>query len=110
MEELFDEDLKEVMGEMYEGGESAGKMPEMKRCHRFEKNEPVPAAFEPAPFDAEFMKRLTGCAKWSMCCGGVAALLWWFQMNDLMEIQASYPCILACALLAGYGVGKNVVK
>lgn len=104
--EMFDEDLKGVMGEMYEDGESVGKMPEMKRRPRFEKQEGA----APAGFDDEFMKRLTGCAKWSMTCGGIAALLWWFQMNDLMAIEASYPCILACALLAGYGVGKNVVK
>ena len=54
--------------------------------------------------------RLVGCVKWMGICGGISMLLWWFQINDLMAMQAAYPCIVACGILGGFGVGKNAVK
>ena len=55
-------------------------------------------------------ERLLGCTKWAGICGGISMLLWWFQVNDLMAIQAAYPCIVACGILGGFGVGKNAMK
>lgn len=89
--------------------------------------EPVSAPAEPVKEDRpvvvekeempEFMRKkrnyvdcIAGCAKWMGLCGGIAMLLWWFQINSLMALEAAYPCILACGVLGGYGVGKSVVK
>lgn len=54
--------------------------------------------------------RLIGCAKWALICGGIAMLLWWFQINDLMAMKAAYPCICACGVLGGFGVGKHAMR
>lgn len=54
--------------------------------------------------------QLKGCAKWVTVCGGISALLLFFQANELMAIQAAFPCICACMTLAGYGVGKHTAE
>lgn len=54
--------------------------------------------------------RLVGCVKWMGICGGISMLLWWFQINDLMAMQAAYPCILLCGILGGFGVGMHVKR
>lgn len=113
--DMFDEDLKEVMGDRYDDGETPTAMPVME-CKAAPK--PVPQKCEPVdaqyiPFhkaERGFLERLRGCAAWGCVCGGISMLLWWFQVNDLMAMEASYPCILVCALLAGFGVGKNIKK
>ena len=103
--EMFDDDLKGLLGDIYDDGETVAEMPVIERKPRAEQKE----AIRSVKFDGESMKRLKSGMVWSLVCGGIAMLLWWFQLNDLMDIRASYPCILACALLAGYGVGKNVM-
>ena len=57
-----------------------------------------------------YMDRIAGCVKWMFPCGGIAILLWWFQINDLMAMQAAYPCILACSIVGAFGTGINVKK
>lgn len=54
-----------------------------------------------------FMDKLMGCATWAMICGGIAMLLWWFEINGLMAQVAAFPCIVVCSILAGLGVGWN---
>lgn len=56
------------------------------------------------------LDQLKGCAKWVTVCGGISALLLFFQTNELMAIQAAFPCICACMTLAGYGVGKHTAE
>lgn len=112
---MFDEDLKEVMGDRYDDGETPAEMPAMERPAA---QKPAPRKFDPVdaqyvPFhktERGLLERLRGCAAWGCVCGGISMLLWWFQVNGLMAIEASYPCILVCALLAGFGVGKNIRK
>ena len=62
---------------------------------------------QPAP---EWHRRLKGCAKWVAVCGGIGALLLFFQQNDLMAVEAAFPCICACMTLVGYGVGKHTAE
>ena len=113
--ELFDKDLKEVMGGRYDDGDTPTEMPVMECKHKPQaekKPDPAPVAeFNPFPKAApSFMDRLTSCATWACVCGGISMLLWWFQINDLMAMEAAFPCILVCTLLAGYGVGTNIRK
>lgn len=51
--------------------------------------------------------RLLGCMKWAGICGGISMLLWYFWVNDLMAMEAAYPCILASAIIGGIGVGRS---
>lgn len=53
------------------------------------------------------MGRVAGCAKWIGICGGISMLLWCFWVNDLMAMEAAYPCILASAVIGGIGVGRS---
>lgn len=105
MDEIFDEGLMEIMGERYDGGDDPVRMPVMERKEAPNKQE---VTFTPA--ERKAMARLGNMTKWVCICGGISMLMWWFLTNDLMAMEAAYPCIVGCALLAGFGVGKNVVK
>lgn len=113
--DMFDDDLKCVMGNRYDDGETPAEMPAMERPAAqkpvSQKLDPVEAQYIPfRKAERGFLDRLRGCAVWSCICGSISMLLWWFQVNDLMAMEASYPCILVCTLLAGFGVGKNIKK
>ena len=54
-----------------------------------------------------FLENLASCAVWTGVCGGIAMLLWWFEINNLMAQVAAFPCIVVCSILAGLGVGWN---
>ena len=105
MDEIFDEGLMEIMGERYDGGDDPVQMPVMERKVAQNKQD---VTFTPA--ERKAIARLANMTKWVGICGGISMLMWWFLTNDLMAMEAAYPCIVGCALLAGFGVGKNVVK
>lgn len=113
--ELFDAELKNIMGARYDDGDTPKQMPvmECKPKPQAEKK-PAPAPVEEfVPFikkEPSMTERLANAAVWCVICGGISMLMWWFQINDLMALKASYPCILVCVLLAGFGVGKNIKK
>ena len=58
----------------------------------------------------DIMDRLKSCATWGMICGGIAMLMWWFEVNGLMAMEAAYPCILGCAAVGSFGIGANFHK
>ena len=116
-EELFDEGLKAIMGDRYDDGEIPTAMPVLEIKERKVQKAPKAEAvmeeeelFEFTQKERDAMARRASMAKWVMVCGGISMLMWWFQNNGLMAMEATYPCIVGCALLSGYGVGKNVVK
>lgn len=74
------------------------------------KHEAMDAKYEPMEKKHSDMDRIVDMTKWVCICGGISMLLWWFENNGLMELEAAYPCIVGCALLAGFGVGKNLVR
>ena len=107
-DELMDEELAGMVS--YTDETVPAEMPRMEQKPKAEKKT---VASEYAPFPERkrgSMDRVKGCATWFGICGGISMLLWWFQVNDLMAMQAAYPCIVACGILGGFGVGKNVVK
>lgn len=117
MADMFDDDLKALMGDRYEEEDAPNQMPAMERKPQpmpqtQQKKPAAPAeAFNPFPKPApNFMDRLTNAAVWCGICGGISTLLWWFQINGLMAMEAAFPCIVVCALLAGFGAGKNLVR
>ena len=71
----------------------------------------VNAKWEPVPKHIPQWRRTAkGCAKWVVVCGGISALLLFFKANELMAIQAAFPCICVCMALGGYGVGKHTTE
>ena len=111
--DLFDEDLKEIMGDRYDDGETPTEMPVME-CKKAapqpipQKREAVDAQYVPFPKkERNFMDRLKSCTAWSGICGAISMLMWWFEVNGLMAMEAAYPCILGCAIIGAFGVGIN---
>ena len=115
-EEIFDEELQ-AMGIPFEDETAPREMPHMEqskhedasKCESREgPGEAKDTCYAPV-YNARRNagKHLIGCVKWAGICGGISMLLWWFQVNDLMAIQAAYPCIVACGVLGGFGVGMH---
>lgn len=111
--DMFDDDLMQVLGVRYDDGDTTKEMPVMER-KTIRENQAKPTKLvekTECPFPKPpkvFMDKLMGCATWAMVCGGIAMLLWWFEINGLMAHVAAFPCIVVCCLLAGFGVGKNI--
>ena len=105
MDEIFDEGLMEIMGERYDGGDDPVQMPVMDRKVAQNKQE---VTFTPA--ERKAMARLGNMTKWVGICGGISMLMWWFWVNDLMAMEAAYPCILACGVIGAFGAGMNFRK
>lgn len=111
-EEVFDEELcgmvkfeDETKAEhtektMATENKKAEAKPKKKR------NEPIDAEYEPIAnswLDSPEIR----CIKWFVFFAGVEYIVfYWFQTGQ-MELSAAMPSMIACALLAGIGVGKN---
>lgn len=52
--------------------------------------------------------RLLDMTKWLGICGGICMLLWWFEVNGQMDMEAAYPCILLSAMIGSGGVVWSV--
>ena len=67
------------------------------------------ASFEVLPQKKRsVIDKLYDMAKWLCVCGGISMLLWWFNVNGLMAMEAAYPCILACAVIGTAGATWSV--
>ena len=70
------------------------------------KDEAMDAAYAVIPAKRRgLLDRLWDMTKWLGICGGICMLLWWFEVNGLMAMEAAYPCILATAMI---GTGGTV--
>lgn len=72
------------------------------------KLKPRDAEWEPAPHETTHMEKLKGCAKSALLFGGLSLMFFYFQQSGQMLPSAAMPCICACCVLMGLGVGKNV--
>ena len=117
---IFDEDMKSMLGGMYQDDTDPApkQMPTLEQKVEARKAASPKVEEKPVETVEEFVpvKKRDGIdkaidsLKWLIVCGSISMLMWWFQTNGLMAMEAAYPCIVGCALLSGYGVGKNVVK
>ena len=67
---------------------------------------PRDADFEPVNSDQ--MSKIKECAKSALLFGGLSLMFFYFQQSGQMAMSASMPCICACCVLLGLGVGKSV--
>lgn len=112
---MFDEELVGMVN--YTDETVPAEMPEME-CKPKAAPQPVPqkreavdAQYVPFPkAERSVMDRLRSCATWGGICGGISMLMWWFEVNGLMAMEAAYPCILACGIIGAFGVGFNFKK
>lgn len=117
MDDIFDKDLAEMVN--YTDETVAAEMPVMERkAQDAPKTAPKATPKQNEPMDAEYvpvkkaersaMDRLLSCVKWLGVCGGISMLLWWFEVNGLMAMEAAYPCILVSAMIGTGGVVWSV--
>lgn len=53
-----------------------------------------------------WMDSLKGCAKSTVIFGGLNLLFWYWHIEGLMAYSVALPCMLVCAFLAGFGIGR----
>ena len=111
--EFFDEDLKEIMGDLYDDGDTPIEMPAMeikkpvREAGKFAREAIVQDVTTDVPYPNErhgVMDKLRTVSTWLGICGGICMLMWWFEVNGLMAMEAAYPCILASAMIGTGGV------
>ena len=115
---IFDEDLKSMLGGMYQDDtEPAPKqMPTLEQKVEARKAAAPKVEEKPAEAVEEFVhvKKRDGIdkaidsLKWLIVCGSISMLMWWFWQNNLMAMEAAYPCILASAMVGTGGVVWSV--
>ena len=110
--DVFDEDL---IGMLNVTDETAPQqMPVMEKKHVTERNVVVVTEDDICTAMPKMqrgtMERLKHGTAWIGVCGGIAMLMWWFWVNDLMAMEAAYPCILACGVIGAFGAGMNFRK
>lgn len=69
---------------------------------------PADADWEPEHHAPTQMEKLKACAKDALLFGGLSLMFFYFQQSGQMAMSAAMPCICACCVLMGLGVGKNV--
>lgn len=121
---IFDEDLKSMLGGMYQDDtepapqqmpalEVKAKPVEPPKAAPKAVEKPVEAAMECIPVPVkqrDWVDKAIDILKWLIVCGSISMLLWWFWQNDLMAMEAAYPCILGCGVIGAFGAGVNIHK
>ena len=54
--------------------------------------------------------RLWDMTQWFGICGGISMLMWWFWMNGMMDMEAAFPCILLSGCIGCFGGGMSFKK
>ena len=115
--DVFDDDLREVLGDLYVEEDAPVAIPVMETAaapempkaqavkERKAKDNCTDCPFKKQRTSAD---RLVDMVKWMAICGGISMLMWWFEVNGLMAMEAAYPCILVSAMIGTGGVVWSV--
>jgi hypothetical protein len=103
--------LKEVMGNRFQDGT---RQPMVEPFNTESTNTTQPKKKAQKPMDAQWepVKQrnwkddLIDCTKTTILFGGLNLLIWYWQTAGLMDESIALPCMLVCAALAGWGIGK----
>ena len=95
-----DEGLKGIFGDRFHDA----TQPPVKKAPP----QPVEAQREFSMPSSDWLTSLKACAKHAVIFGGLSILVFYWQQADLMDSSVAVPTMLACAALAGLGVGRNV--
>lgn len=114
MDEIIDKELAEMVRftdatAASENAQAKARTNEAKQAIKRE-SKPVEASWEPVKENVSWRSKMIGCVKWACVCGGISSLMLYFQINQLMAPEAAVPCIVACGILGGFGVGLNAAK
>lgn len=77
-----------------------------QRPSRKPMNDSDEAQWEPARPAPNVFDNLKRCAKSVAIFGGLNVLVFYWQNSGLMAQSIALPCMLVCAVLAGFGIGN----
>ena len=105
--------LKQIFGDRFHDIDDVTHVLEQHEdhCHNSaeeaaKSNKPLYAEWEPARPRPNFYDKLKRCAKSVAIFGGLNILVFYWQNSGLMADSIALPCMIVCAVLAGFGVGK----
>ena len=126
MDEMLDQELQGVMGDMILR-DVPKQMPVMEVKSKSNTNAEVNTEVNTANAEVKTEKRVKRIAedcsdcpftkkrslfdrlwdmtKWLGICGGICMLMWWFEMNGLMATEAARPFTFACGGIGFFGAG-----
>lgn len=114
---MFDEELAAMVN--YTDETVPAEMPVMERKAKEvqyvpQKEEPsrmVVAEENPFPKPKRgTMDRLLEMCIWMLVCGMISYTMWWFEVNNLMAMEASYPCVLISAIVGAAGTTWSAMR
>lgn len=111
--DVHDIGLKAIFGERFHdetevvSKKETTTTPKAEKPAQKAKLKPRDAEWEPESHAPTQMEKLKECAKSALCFGGLSLMFFYFQQSGQMAMSASMPCICACCVLMGLGVGKN---
>jgi len=76
-----------------------------KKSEQKPTNKPVDAQWEPTK-ERNWRDDLKDCFKSTFLFGGLNMLVWYWQVNGLMDASVAIPTMLVLAVLAGLGIGR----
>ena len=104
--EREDQELAEMMGDKFiDETVHLADMPKAAPKKAAEK--PVEEQWHPTK-QRNWMDDLKDCTKSTLLFGGLNILIWYWEVAGLMDHSIALPCMLACAALAGLGIGKAI--
>lgn len=108
-EEVFDEGLQGIFGNRYQDG--SGKcQPVKKASPKMQSNgEPQDAIWKPVK-EKHFPDKLLDAGKNALIYGGLSFLFFYWQQTGQMEPSAAVPCMCACTMMVGWGIGKYTAR
>lgn len=101
--EREDLELQNMMGEKFEDMSKAKYEP--KAEEKMPTKKAKDAEWHPVK-ERNWMDDLTDCAKSTLIFGGLSLLVWYWEISGLMDMSVALPSMIACAALAGIGIGK----
>lgn len=84
-------------------------IPNTAKVEQKSTEKPVTAQWEPVKPNPNWMDKLKACVIWAGGFGGLTLLVFTWQQAGLMDASVALPTMLTCAVLAGWGLGKNVM-
>lgn len=99
-DEIFDKPLQAIFGCRYQDCTQTGVVDAAY-------TECVPAEPEEDTIDAAVVDNAKVTLGHAALYAGLCALVWWWMLKGLMAQVIAIPCMVICAILLGYRVGRH---
>lgn len=118
--DVTDAGLKGIFGDRFHdeterkpvGAESkkASTTANEKKTEQKPKDKPVEDIWCPAKPEPNWMDKLIACTKHVFLFGALNLLIFYWQQKGLVAESVALPCMMVCAVLAGWGAARIGVR